>query len=106
MALQTFLFMTSSQANLVRGLTVNSHALAPVMTIIPGITTFVLPLSVLTDNFHELRNSILATLSQQTLQTSAILPVTAYPSSIQTIVQNCTYKSSWPVGITITVSTV
>lgn len=113
MSLQTFLFMTSSQANTVRGLTVNGHALAPVMTIIPGITSFVLPLSVLTDNFQQLRNSILATMSQQTLQTSAVLPFSTsisnpptYPSSNLALVGNCTYKSSWPVGVTITVSTV
>lgn len=112
MSLQTFLFMTSSQANTVRGLTVDGHALAPVMTIIPGITSFVLPLTTLTDNYHQLRNTILTTLSQFTLQTSAVFPYSSlssapatYPSSEQFIVQNCTYKSSWRVGQTVIVST-
>ena len=71
MSLQTFLFMTSSQANRVRGLTVDSHALAPVMTIIPGITSFVLPVSTLTDNYHELRHTILGTLSRITIGPTA-----------------------------------
>ena len=116
MSLQTFLFMTSSQADTVRGLTVDGHALAPVMTIIPGFTSFVLPLSVLTDNYQQLRNTILAALSQQTLQTSAVFPTStapssagpvgvSYPSSNLVLIDKLTYKSSWPVGITISVST-
>lgn len=107
----TFLTMLTSQADTVRGLTVNAHALAPIPTLIPGITTWVLPLSVLTDNYQQLRNSILATLTQTTLNTSQIFPVStgssfaAWPSSYSGIFTNCTYKSSWPIGQTIAVST-
>ncbi len=104
--------MQSSQADQVRGLTVLGHALAPVYSE-GGL--WLLPRECAFDAFHSAREALLLSFPHFALASSNLWPVPSsegssagytYPSSLQTIVATCTYKSSWPVGVTITVSTV
>jgi hypothetical protein len=101
--------MQSSQADQVRGLTVIGHALAPVPTL---SNILVLPFECASDPFHADRQALLQSFPHFTLASSNLQPVPSsdgfvtWPSSMQTFVADCTYRSSWPVGQTIAVSAI
>lgn len=104
--------MQSSQANAVRGLTVSGHALAPVPTL---SGPFVLPRPCAFDAYHASKQALLQSYPHFQLASSNLWPVqedssgppqpVIWPSSLQQLVAACTYSSSWPVGVTIAVST-
>lgn len=105
------IIMQSSQADLVRGLTVLGHALAPAPTL---SGPFVLPFECSLDPFHVSKQATLQSFPHFALASSNLWPVQessnpieppAWPSSMKQLVLDCSYKSSWAVGQTIVVST-
>ncbi len=108
------IIMNTSQADAVRGLTVPGHALAPTPTL---SNTWIMPFACASDPFHSARQALLQSYPHFTLASSNLQPVqivssdggpsgaNPWPSSMQTLVAGCTYKSSWPVGQTVGIST-
>lgn len=94
--------LTEAQANLVRGLTVMGHALAPV-PLVDG--TFVLPENCATDAAHLVRRTSLQGRPTRAVLTTEYLYNKAVPTAQEiALLAACEFKSTWLPGQLVTVT--
>jgi len=108
----TFFVLTPTEADAVRGLTVNGHAIAPRPFVASGASrpvmdgNFAVPEEVILDDYHLARRAAMIGLPTvpAALDTDWLTTDLTIPSRTLTFLQQCTFSPSWPVGQTIAVS--